>query len=554
MERTETQTDKAPGRPNAADEAAARGLEGALRGLVKLFGAIRFYPAGHPALKEISREALKGFAPLLQGGESIACTVRRDHFLLGETKLGTDNPQLAKFAGHLFLRRVQRLLFLPDLSARDLWHFVQLLTLDAAETQKRGGVPELLRQARVSTLWTNELDLTSVLQRKEALDQEKQAVYGADPGAEDTAFFAGEEEVGDAAQDQPEGEAAAGLSPEARLSALLQTLQQSRSDAQRRELLLQVPPLILQCLGGDGRTVVLQALLLLGRWSDEARLTAECREAAKQALSQARSDEVLALLVATVCDKELADDRREQLHRLAPELGERFAVLLLARLCEEGEALSRKLLSEALVRMGRCALPSLVAALQDQRWYVVRNAVAILGEIREPEALPGIEKTLAHSDHRVRREAIRAITRIGGSASVRLLLQLIEGDFPDLRRQAMLSLGAMKNPAAVPALLRIVQTPDARMRQLEQKKEAIRTLGEIGAADTVAPLAELVLQRRFWFRTRHDELRAAAVAAIGEIGDPAAQEVLEWASGDRSPLVARAAQQALKQVRRKTKR
>jgi len=271
-------------------------------------------------------------------------------------------------------------------------------------------------------------------------------------------------------------------------------------------------------------------------------------------VDQASTQEILGTLTAILCTKELSDEQREQIYALGAHLGEPFAVKLMERLCEEGEAVNRRLLSEALARQGLSALPVLVAALDDKRWFVVRNAVGILGEIREPEALPGIEKTLSHNDQRVRREAIRAINRIGGNASIRLLLQLVEGDYSDMRRQAMLSLGAMKNPAAIPPLVRIVQTKDPRLRLLEQKKEAIRALGEIGAVEAVPPLAEVVLQRRFWSRSRHNELRVAALEAIGAIGDPAAREVLEWAAEDRSQSVSMAAQKALKQMQKAVKK
>jgi HEAT repeat protein len=49
-------------------------------------------------------------------------------------------------------------------------------------------------------------------------------------------------------------------------------------------------------------------------------------------------------------------------------------------------------------------------------------------------------------------------------------------------------------------------------------------------------------------RALNDELRVAAVTALGEIGDESARTVLENASHDRSSPVARAAVQALMQM------
>lgn len=532
-------------RPAPAQEAVAS----ALRGLVKLLGAIRFYPPGHPSLKLTARDTLAGFSPVLQGVESFGLQVRRDHFALGELKVGADNPQLVKFAAFLFMRRVQRLLILPDLTARDLWHFVQSLNVDPNELQKRGGLPEALNRARVSTIWVNELNLAAVLERKTEIDRQKQEIYGTQ--TEDEVFLSAEgaEEMSPDGALGEEGPADPD-SPEARLAELLRQLQKVSNEKQRVDLLLAVPPLLLTNLNERGQFLVLQALHLVQRFAQDAQLASSGREAAQKVLRQSCGDELLTYLVTMLCSRTLADDQREVLLALTPALGESMAQRLLAQLCVEKEAATRRLLSEALIRQGRCALGVLGTALQDERWYVVRNAVAILGEIRDADALPGMQKTLTHDDLRVRREGIRAITRIGGSASLGVLLKVLNGPDSDLRRQAMLSLGALKNPDAVPDLLKFIHARDPRLKDREVKKDAIRALGEIGSPEALPPLAELLLRRRFWYRARHDELRAAAAAALGEIGDPAAREVLVWAVDDRSRDVARAAAIALKQLRK----
>ena len=48
---------------------------------------------------------------------------------------------------------------------------------------------------------------------------------------------------------------------------------------------------------------------------------------------------------------------------------------------------------------------------------MVRNAVAILGELRDQEAAAGLKPLLKHKDVRVRRETIRSLTKIGGQST-----------------------------------------------------------------------------------------------------------------------------------------
>jgi HEAT repeat protein len=222
----------------------------------------------------------------------------------------------------------------------------------------------------------------------------------------------------------------------------------------------------------------------------------------------------------------------------------------MERLAEESDAQARKLLSDALIHQGPAATPVLIEYLGDERWYVVRNAVAILGELRAQTAVAHFLPLLRHLDVRVRREAIRALTRIGGNDAVEILLQIVQKGDPDLRPHALLSLGAMKNPAAVPTLLQIVGQPDPWVKMSEIKKEAIRALGEIGSTEAIPALLAILKHRKLWRRALFNEQRAAAAISLGDIGHGSVAEALATATEDRSPTVARAALQALKQLRK----
>lgn len=526
--------------------ATGRNLEGALKNLIKLFSAIRFYPPSHPSLRETTHEARKGFLLLLQGRDSLAFSVRRDHFILGEDKVGSDNPLLGKLATQLFMRRIQQLLILPDLSTRDLWNFVQTLTLDPNEIHRRGGIQKIVERLHITTIWVNQLDLNAILDQKEKLEAENPELVD-----EDMMFSADISAVLDEIQQAEENGTADGsqgtMTPEMKLEALLHQLRQEVADEQFLRLVLQVPPLIRLCLNETGRFATLQALTFLGIWSRDKSLSPTRVEAAATALAQLTNDEILDFVIATICTKGLIDDQREQTLALFPTLGRPLALRLMARLASEADSWARRALSDGLVRQGQVAVEVVLESLSDERWFVVRNCIGILGEIRDPSAVGPLQKLLYHSDIRVRRETVRALTRIGGAEAVNILLRTLEEKDHDLRRQALVSLGAMKHPSAVPALLRIVAAKDPRVRQVEIKRDAIRALGEIASPEAVAPLAALVVKRKFWYRSRFDELRAAATAALGDISDPAAGEILQWATNDRSELVARAAVQALKQ-------
>jgi HEAT repeat protein len=217
-------------------------------------------------------------------------------------------------------------------------------------------------------------------------------------------------------------------------------------------------------------------------------------------------------------------------------------------LAKEEMATKRKLLCEVLVHCGPSILPILYEYLNDERWYVTRNAVSIVGNIRHQDSLAEIALSLQHDEIRVRREAIRAITKIGGTRAVKILLKTAVADDQEMRRQAILSLGVMRATGATPTLLALLKQKGWSQREIDLKKDVIRALGEIRTPEATPELIKTLKKKRWLNRQLNDELRAAAAAALGDIADENTQDILEKATNDRNAAVARAAAQALKQL------
>jgi HEAT repeat protein len=170
--------------------------------------------------------------------------------------------------------------------------------------------------------------------------------------------------------------------------------------------------------------------------------------------------------------------------------------------------------------------------------------------MRDVAAIEPLRPLLQHRDLRVRREALRALTRIGGNSVIAIIAKILQGNDSELRRQAMLCLGAIKNPATIPLLVQFLQIRDWRFLRLEAKIDAIRALGEIGSAEVLPELMAIVNHRCLFYRSRNDLLRATALSAMGEIGGLEAVHFLEIMGGASSPIIGKAAANALKQARK----
>jgi hypothetical protein len=93
---------------------------------------------------------------------------------------------------------------------------------------------------------------------------------------------------------------------------------------------------------------------------------------------------------------------------LLPRMGDTAPGVLLESITESRNPEVRRGLLERISQFGPDIIPLVVGRLKnDERWYVQRNMLAILRDLKAPASLIAIERYLTHSDPRVRREAMQ---------------------------------------------------------------------------------------------------------------------------------------------------
>ncbi len=125
---------------------------------------------------------------------------------------------------------------------------------------------------------------------------------------------------------------------------------------------------------------------------------------------------------------------------------------LISDLAEEPNLSGRRRLSSLLVRLGKDAVPSLVNALNDQRWYVVRNAAMILGKIGDSACAHALMAVLGHAHGQVKREVLNSLSVLGDDScvmAIRLVLLNRTGQAePEVQLAAARSLQRINTPKA----------------------------------------------------------------------------------------------------------
>jgi hypothetical protein len=230
------------------------------------------------------------------------------------------------------------------------------------------------------------------------------------------------------------------------------------------------------------------------------------------------------------------------LERLTARVGLSAAAPLLDALATAQARGTRRGLLAQLVRLGPAIGPLVVARLGDERWFVVRNLLALLDELPAlPEGFSPARYT-RHDDARVRWQAVKLQLRLPAERNAALVGALRDADArlvrlgltmarercpdaavpllvarvtdrgltTDLRVLAIRALGATGAPAALEALLRVTaggRTLFGRDKLAEKSPELLVALTALATGWSREPRARAALARAAASSDR--EIRAA---------------------------------------------
>ncbi len=190
-------------------------------------------------------------------------------------------------------------------------------------------------------------------------------------------------------------------------------------------------------------------------------------------------------------------------------------------------------------RLGEGMVEGLERMIEDGRWFVVRNAAAILGDIGGKRAVELVTVALAHPEARVRREGLLALAKIGGDDAGLLIQGMIGDTDPDVRLAAAMAAGELKVERALRPLLAV----------LDDESEPSVVVGVLHALGQLGdPRAVTAIEKRAvgsFFSRPPPDVRIAAYRALHKIGTPHARSLLVQAIDDRGAEVKAAVRELL---------
>ncbi|MDQ2765770.1 MAG: HEAT repeat domain-containing protein [Gemmatimonadota bacterium] len=196
----------------------------------------------------------------------------------------------------------------------------------------------------------------------------------------------------------------------------------------------------------------------------------------------------------------------------------------------------RRVYYDSLLRL-RTGVRTLVHMLGDPRWFVVRNAIELLGEMRVAEADVELEKMLEHRDDRVRTAAASALAKLGPGVAAKGMRGALR-DAPEEVRERAAEAMALQRSGSVDSLVRALDKEDDNRVQMAM----VTALGQLGTPHAVEKLMDIArTEKGLLGRRRATPMRVAAVHALGEVKTSSALAALQTLLRDKEKAVRGAA-------------
>jgi hypothetical protein len=207
----------------------------------------------------------------------------------------------------------------------------------------------------------------------------------------------------------------------------------------------------------------------------------------------------------------------------------------------------RKRMVNALTRRAKASVDVFLPYLRDPNPEIVRDMAGIIGQTMSDKAVRPLKELMRHPSVDVRCTALDALCSLGPGKAGDVVMSALSDRDLRVRIAAARSLGR-SGRAAIPALMQIMDEPEFKDRDLQEKKAYFRALAHAGGEDIVRLMEDHLKGRSLLRRGTNDEIRACACEALGIIGGMKAEALLKKHVEDKSSMVRNAARAGLRRL------
>jgi len=265
-----------------------------------------------------------------------------------------------------------------------------------------------------------------------------------------------------------------------------------------------------------------------------------------KAITEIKDQNYITEMVSMLWDQGTFIEAREALIAFS----EYSTPLLIDTLKDIDDRSIRMKILDILVRIGDKAVPEVKKLLGFPEWFIRRNAVWLLGEIKSVESVEDLGKLIDDEEERVQLEVVDALVKINVPAGKPYLNQGLKSKFRAVLvvcLRAADRANARAKIADVLGWIRIRKSiPDEKEEKFRQS--AITALAEIGDDQTIPVFNEILNEKSIFKSDLLLPTKQAVLDAYLNINTPNTLQALRDATKHRDDYVAGMAQEIIKRL------
>ena len=235
------------------------------------------------------------------------------------------------------------------------------------------------------------------------------------------------------------------------------------------------------------------------------------------------------------------------------ELDELFGILqpraletILSWIGKSSNPQLKMLLEVAATRLASSNSAELIRLIGSDDEGVVLEAIRRAAALKSPAAVPALGKMLTVGEADMRLAAVTALTDIGSPGAMQMLERALIDEDREVRIVAVRALGARNARAALPRIEAAIKGKDLRDSNLTEKMAFFEAYGLLSGDAGVALLDGVLNAKGFMGKKDDSEFRACAAMALGKINSAKASDSLSRAAGEKDVIVRNAVSKAIR--------
>jgi hypothetical protein len=331
------------------------------------------------------------------------------------------------------------------------------------------------------------------------------------------------------------------------LDSLLDIFELQVDPLVRKEVVGHIDSLTLHLLAGRQFSNVAYLLRELNALLERARdVQPETRDRLRGLSDRLSEPSALSQLLQAMDESETLPPKTD-LEELFLQLRPTALGTVFAWLGQTQNAKLRPLLESAADRLAQSNTGEVVRLIASGEGNVAMEAVRRAGALKTPAAVGALGKILNEPFRELRVAAVSSLVEIGTAGAMQALEKAIDDVERDVRLVTIKALTTKAHRPALPRVTQAVKSKEIRDADRTERLAMFELFGVLCGDGGVAYLDELLNPKSGMFSRKEDpELRAAAAVALGKINTARAKESLQKAVSEKDIVVRNAVARALK--------